>query len=132
MSSTERRRSSSIDSTPCARIRRVMLAFSTYSDVGFQATSATPRFYVSTTSGFAAACQSVGLRPPLVLRTLSRRENAPSWPAGRFRVTEDLPCYEKKMGVRPSSVDSQHPASCRMCPYIGFLAKYLYTLFTCN
>jgi hypothetical protein len=34
--------------------------------------------------------------------------------------------YEE-MGVRPSSVDSQHPASCRMCPYIGILAGFLYT-----
>src|SRR5438105_8430577 len=36
------------------------------------------------------------------------------------------------MGVRPSSVDSQHPASCRMCPYIGFPCVSLYTLSTCN
>jgi len=34
--------------------------------------------------------------------------------------------YEE-MGVRPSSVDSQHPASCRMCPYIGIAAGFLYT-----
>jgi hypothetical protein len=34
--------------------------------------------------------------------------------------------YEE-MGVRPSSVDSQHPASCRMCPYIGNSAEFLYT-----
>ena len=34
--------------------------------------------------------------------------------------------YEE-MGVRPSSVDSQHPASCRMCPYIGISADFLYT-----
>jgi hypothetical protein len=34
--------------------------------------------------------------------------------------------YEE-MGVRPSSVDSQHPASCRMCPYIGISAGFLYT-----
>src|SRR5215213_4918397 len=40
MSSTERRRSSPIDSTPCARIRRVTFAFSTYSGVGCQASSA--------------------------------------------------------------------------------------------
>ena len=26
----------------------------------------------------------------------SERENAPSWPAGRFRVTEDLPCFMRK------------------------------------
>ena len=40
----------------------------------------------------------------------SGHENAPSWPAGRFRVTEDLPVSYEEMGARPSSVDSQHPA----------------------
>src|SRR5436190_11975714 len=36
------------------------------------------------------------------------------------------------MGVRPSSVDSQHPASCRMCPYIGTPCDFLYTPSRCN
>jgi hypothetical protein len=38
MSSTERRLSSSIDSMPWVRMRRVTLAFSTYSGVGRQIT----------------------------------------------------------------------------------------------
>ena len=46
-SSTERRRSSSIVSIPCARISRVTFARSTYSGVGSQASSVMPRrFYV--------------------------------------------------------------------------------------
>ena len=45
-SSTERRRSSSIVSIPCARMSRVTFARSTYSGVGSQASSVMPRrFY---------------------------------------------------------------------------------------
>ena len=46
-SSIERRRNSSMESMPCLRMKRVTFAFSTYSGVGRQATSATSRFYAA-------------------------------------------------------------------------------------